>query len=179
MSNPQPGVMPAEPTPEGVMPSPEPTDGRDALIEKLRKFEREAQPQLKELERLRAAQEKAKREALSEAERISADLSAAAAERDRIATEHASLGERHTALTTQVEKLIKAQLAELPEHIRELAPSGDDLAMRLEWIAKARKAAAPTTPGTSPGPRGTGAQVFGAPNPADLIAQKRASIGGL
>jgi HPt (histidine-containing phosphotransfer) domain-containing protein len=179
MSDPQPGVMPAEPTPEGVTPSPEPTDGRDALIEKLRKFEREAQPQLKELERLRAAQEKAKREALSEAERISADLSAATAERDRLATEHASLGERHTALAAQVEKLVKAQLAELPEQIRELAPSGDDLAARLEWIAKAKKAAAPTSPGTPSGPRGTGAQALVQPNQADLLAQKRRQIGSL
>lgn len=104
-------------------------------------------------------------------------------ERDRLSQEHTTLAERHGALAAQVEALIKAQLKELPDEIAALAPGGDDLAARLEWVAKARKAAskvtATATPGTPTGPRGAGANAVTLPNPDDLIAQKRARIGGL
>lgn len=104
-------------------------------------------------------------------------------ERDRISAEHATLTERHAALAAQVEALIRAQLKELPDEIAALAPGGDDLAARLEWVAKARKAAgkvaAASGTGTPPGPRGAGGPGVTPANPADLIAQKRARIGGL
>jgi DNA repair exonuclease SbcCD ATPase subunit len=179
MSDLQPGVTPAEPTPEGVTPSPEPTDGRDALIEKLRKFEREAQPQLKELERLRAAQEKAKREALSEAERLKADLDAAqvvVAERDRLQAER-------DELAAALDRTAKARLKALPDELQRLAPE-DSPTRLLAWLDEAEKAAKkltaqPTSPGTPSGPRGTGAQALVQPNQADLLAQKRRQIGSL
>lgn len=106
------------------------------------------------------------------------------AERDRLRGEHESLTSRYTALSEVVEQLIKSQLKDLPEPIRALAPSGDDVAARLAWIVQARKAAgelAPPAPrGTPPGPRGTGGTTQAANGIVnDLLAEKRARYGGL
>ena len=102
-------------------------------------------------------------------------------ERDRLSAEHTATTERYAALAGQVEALIKAQLKELPDEIAALAPGGDDLAARLEWVAKARKAASKVataqTPGTPSGPRGAGAAAVVQPSQADLIEQKRRQIG--
>lgn len=103
------------------------------------------------------------------------------AERDRLTAEHTTLAERHASLAAVVESLIKDGLKELPEAIRELAPGGDDLAARLEWIRKARKAAGTATPthGTPTGPRGAGGQAVVQPNQNDLIEQKRRQLGAI
>jgi uncharacterized coiled-coil protein SlyX len=133
-----------------------------------------------EQDRAKRAQAEAARKAAEEAaakagewQTVAEQRKAAADEAERRASDAAGrvehLEARLAAQAAVVEKLIKAQLAELPEAIRELAPGGDDLTARLEWVAKARKAAAtqPAATGTPAGPRGTGAPAVVQPNQLD------------
>jgi uncharacterized coiled-coil protein SlyX len=123
----------------------------------------------------RARQQEAEKAAAAAGEwqTVAEQRKAAADEAERRAADAAGrvehLEARLAAQAAVVEKLIKAQLAELPEAIRELAPGGDDLTARLEWVAKARKAAAtqPAATGTPAGPRGTGAPAVVQPNQLD------------
>lgn len=97
--------------------------------------------------------------------------------------EQTTTTERLTAYEAEMERQIKARLKALPEEIRAMAPEGDALA-RYAWLEKAEaaasKLAASRTPGTPSGPRGTGGTQSAAPgNQQDLIAQKRARMGGL
>lgn len=157
-----------------------------------RKFSQEdvnrllAEERRKADEKRKAEEARAKAAAAEEAARQAGEWQKLAetvgGERDRIKADHESLSGRYAALAAQVEAMVKAQLKELPEAIRDLDPGGDDLAARLAWVAKARKAAAvaePGTRGTPPGPRGTGGQAAAQTSPQDLIEQKRRQIGAL
>jgi len=69
------------PTPAPTIePGDEPQDaaGLRALVEKLRRFERDAEPQLKELKRLKATEAERQRAAMTDAEKVKADAEAAA-----------------------------------------------------------------------------------------------------
>jgi hypothetical protein len=141
------------------------------------------------LQALQADQQK--REA---AEKAKAEKDAAArGEWERLATERQAkleaaeqgqqtAAERLTAYEAEMERQIKARLRALPEELRALIPEGDALTRytQLEKVeAAATKLAATRTPGTPSGPRGTGAAGSVATTNDDLIAKKRASIGGL
>lgn len=95
--------------------------------------------------------------------------------------EQAGAAERVAAYEAEMERQIKARLRSLPEEIRAMAPEGDTLT-RFAWLDKAEQAAAKLaatrTPGTPPGPRGTGAAPpSSATAGADALAQKRAGGG--
>jgi hypothetical protein len=132
------------------------------------------------------AETRAKQEAEDAARAAQGEFQALAEQRQQritaLETEHATTAERLTAYEAEMERQIKARLRALPEEIRAMAPEGDALA-RYAWLEKAEtaaaKLAATRTPGTPSGPRGTGAAGSVATNNDDLIAKKRASIGGL
>jgi hypothetical protein len=95
--------------------------------------------------------------------------------------------ESATARTKALEEVMEAQVKErakaLPDELRAMMPDGDVLA-QFAWLGKAEAAAAKLqiarSPGTPPGPRGSGAQSSpGAVDMEALKAEKRARIGGL
>lgn len=99
----------------------------------------------------------------------------------QIEAEHQSAQAALAARDALLEQQVKARLKNLPEAARSKMPAGDVIA-QISWldaVEAATQAALPRTPGTPGGPRGSGAP--GAPaNPlSDLIAEKRARIGGL
>lgn len=100
---------------------------------------------------------------------------------EAIEREHQSAQAALAARDALLEQQVKARLKNLPEAARSKMPAGDVIA-QISWldaVEAATQAALPRTPGTPGGPRGSGAP--GAPaNPlSDLIAEKRARIGGL
>ena len=189
MSDPdQPGATPATPEASATLATLEQPDGRDALIAKLRDFERRAEPQLKELERLRVEQTKREREKLSDADRVTADLQTAARERDAATATRDVLQAENDALVAEVDAEIKARLKRLPDELQAFVPEDATPALRLSLLRKAEAAAAklvPATPlasrSTPTGPRGTGGLALAAAGNADaaLIEDKRRRIGGL
>lgn len=133
---------------------------------------------------------------VAEAKRVAAETEAAAkGEFEKLATERGTrltaLETEHTTTTAQLtayqaamEVQIKARVKALPEELRDLLVEGDVLT-RYEQLGKLEAAAAklapvaPTTPRQTPsGPRGPGSGPSVQPNNADLLAEKRAQVGG-
>jgi hypothetical protein len=173
---PQPAVnpAPADPTPAQPPASSAATLTQEqfnaALAEEKRKWK--AQQDAAAAEIKRKADEAAAAEK-GEFEKLATDRATRIA---ALEAEHTTAAEQLTKYQEEMERQIKARLRALPEEIRAMAPEGDAL-MRFAWLEKAEQAAqklaATRTPGTPPGPRGSGA--VPAANPTDLIAQKRAS----
>ncbi len=92
--------------------------------------------------------------------------------------------DRLAAISEAMTRQAEARLKALPAEIKAMAPEGDVLAL-YTWLEKAETAAQKLTTqktalaGTNTGPSGTGSGVTGTTNNADLIAEKRARIGGL
>lgn len=101
---------------------------------------------------------------------------------DKIEAELPTVASRADAYATAMEAQIKARIKALPEELRDLMPDGDVLT-RYDQLGKLEAAAAKLTL-APPAPRGTppGGRTSAAPSSnglADIIAEKRARIGGL
>jgi hypothetical protein len=143
-----------------------------------------------ELQKLRAAQQKQEQAAKAEADKQAAargEFEKLATERgaqlEKIEAEKIAAAARLTAYEAEMERQIAARLKALPDEIKAMAPDGDALT-RYAWLEKAesaaRKLVTTRTPGTPSGPRGSGAQqLANGTNEADLIAKKRAQVGGI
>jgi acyl-CoA reductase-like NAD-dependent aldehyde dehydrogenase len=134
---------------------------------------------------------------VAEAARKAAETEAAAkGEFEKLATErgtrlqaleaeHTTTTTRADALATAMEAQIKARIKALPDELRDLLVDGDVLT-RYEQLGKLEAAAAKLVPAApaprrdSPsGPRGPGSGPTPQSNNADLIAEKRAQVGGI
>jgi len=100
----------------------------------------------------------------------------------QVEAEYTTTAERVSAYEAEMERQIKARLKALPEAIRDLDPGGDMLT-RFAWLPKAEAlaasfAAAPPAPRQTP-PGGRTSAAPAGNGLADIIAEKRARIGGL
>jgi hypothetical protein len=179
MSDPTPqpagNPAPADPTPAQPPASSAATFTQDqfntAMAEEKRKWKAQQD----------AAAERARKEAEDKAAQEKGEFEKLATDRatriTALEAEHTTAQEQLTKYQEEMERQIKARLKALPDEIKAMAPEGDTL-MRFAWLDKAEQAAqkltATRTPGTPPGPRGSGA-VPATNGTPDLIAQKKAS----
>lgn len=106
-----------------------------------------------------------------------------AAERDRVSSERDAAAAELDALRAEIEAEIKPRLKALPEELRDLVPADGTPAQRLAAVRKL-EAAASKLAGVAPGGRGTpsgprGSQATATAPADDILASKRARIGGL
>jgi membrane protein involved in colicin uptake len=77
-------------------------------------------------------------------------------ERDAAKAERDEYKSKYEKLAESVRASAKAEIDALPEHIRTLAPSSDDLDLLLEWLPKAKQAVgkqSPPPPGNQINPK--------------------------
>lgn len=158
------GETPAAATPAAA----DDLTGLKALVEKLRQFERDAKPQLKELARLRAEDEERRRATMTDMERLTAERDEAAREREALRAENrrykllaaaAAEADRaglpfHPGALEDALRLGDLDVEEVDGKFKGLAPALKDLAQRKPWLV--RQPAAPETDATAKGRGGTG-----------------------
>ncbi len=172
----QPGQAPADQQAAAPVASAQ-DDERKELRAEAAKYRTERNALRSELDALKGAQEAQKR---AEAEKAGEYQTLYEREKAR-AAELEPHRERAERLEAALAQHVKELARDLPEDLRALMPDAPAEA-QLDWLGKARKAAAKLTeqrtPGTPAGPRGNGSVSGATDINAEMIAQKRRQISG-
>lgn len=169
---PAPATPPAQPPATGSAATLTQEQFNAALAEEKRKWKAQQD----------AAADKARKDAEDKAAQEKGEFEKLASERGQrlteLETQHGNATAQLTLYQEEMERQITARLRALPAEIKAMAPEGDTL-VRFAWLEKAEaaaaKLAATSTPGTPPGPRGSGAQPSVANASGDAVARKKAS----